>query len=449
MEILWGCLSIFILCTWTILHLNVPRIRPPAGTWMRLWFTIVDAQTKIKWMLITLVLPELILGKAVNDRASAYQWYSRQPKGTRRPVQNYLANMGYFVLDWNYTDHGSGNEPNSESNVEGESSPLKLDERFQEMQTHIDVVLRESALMLAKGYSYPKRTHINASRLKSRYWALNARQWAHMKDWGIAELPNTPDYQLERLDSGSSLVKIFALVQTLWLALQLLVRLIRGYPSSPLEVGALAFAIQSSLTYSVNFSKPHNVLAVCLVNPRPWSGGSLEGAEKKVERLVGAGSDYLWDWERPSLHFDEDVGPFPVPNDGTNDMGSSMGATDGVATVAVIVAVSSLIFGGIHCAAWNSTFPSPVEATLWRTCAIITAVMPIIVFSMKVFFKILTIQSKITSQTWHLTSDRMNLCLLMLYTLVRLFMIVEMFRALVYAPPEVYKNTWTAEIPHL
>ncbi len=61
----------------------------------------MDSRTKIKWMIFTILIPEYILGKALNERLSV--------KGSRiqfrdlgldwEEVHLYMANMGYFVLD--------------------------------------------------------------------------------------------------------------------------------------------------------------------------------------------------------------------------------------------------------------------------------------------------------------------------------------------------------------
>lgn len=56
LAIIWSYLSTVIICTWTILHLNVPSLGH--GFWKRTF-------RKIKWMTITLFFPEFILAQAV------------------------------------------------------------------------------------------------------------------------------------------------------------------------------------------------------------------------------------------------------------------------------------------------------------------------------------------------------------------------------------------------
>ena len=104
LDILWSCLSVLVLCTWTIQHLNVPaQVRPHTVTqkWrLRLHLLF----WKLKWMSLTVIAPECLLGKALIDLFSA--WYScdemellaEKDKIEWTMMHAYLANMGGFGL---------------------------------------------------------------------------------------------------------------------------------------------------------------------------------------------------------------------------------------------------------------------------------------------------------------------------------------------------------------
>ena len=97
LSILWNCLSIVVLCTWTIQHLNVPGLRPePKHYGQKLWWQMVDATTKLKWMILTILIPEYLIGRALGDWLVARAIRRSFGWGT---VGAYMANMGYFVLD--------------------------------------------------------------------------------------------------------------------------------------------------------------------------------------------------------------------------------------------------------------------------------------------------------------------------------------------------------------
>lgn len=79
LSILWNCLSIILLCTWNIQHLNIPAQRPILGDeipWLKRtcktsWWKILDTGKQLKWMLFTILIPEYIMGKAWGDRQAA------------------------------------------------------------------------------------------------------------------------------------------------------------------------------------------------------------------------------------------------------------------------------------------------------------------------------------------------------------------------------------------
>jgi hypothetical protein len=69
LDILWGCAFMIIACTWTVQHLNVPEQREGRDPGWRgdLKWRLKSTWQTTKWMLITIIAPELILGKAWGD----------------------------------------------------------------------------------------------------------------------------------------------------------------------------------------------------------------------------------------------------------------------------------------------------------------------------------------------------------------------------------------------
>jgi hypothetical protein len=451
LDILWSSLALIILCTWNILHLNIPRIRGPASFCKKRWWDIVDAQTKVKWMLLTILVPELILAKAANELVAA-RWAKSYDAGKQRPVRNYLANMGYFVLDWGHAVADANKrrrwgEP--EMNAEAVANPEILFEEHRSL--FFDDTSRD----------------IENSRLMSRYWAPNAAQWAQLRDLGIAQLPDAPEHLLEKLDSSGGMVKLLALVQIIWLVIQLSVRQHQGKPSSQLEIAAVAYAGQSLLTYVCYFTRPRDVSSICFIPARlpqferqydehavkiiPGAQKANNSIRKTMQMVSTKGPSYLVTAWRSAHAYDPAVGPAPIPNDaihhGRDDRQLRLASS--------IVALGGVIFGGLHCLAWNSTFPTYAESVLWRVCAIATTVLPLTSAMIYGSTKVLDIFSPKRRLYEIDGAPRMNLWwkrasvgFLLLYILVRLCLIVEMFRTLFYLPPDVYTNTWASEIPH-
>jgi hypothetical protein len=108
LDILWSCSFTIIACTWTIQHLNVPEqpsFDPKDVSWHQaLKWKLNDLWRSIKWMFVTIIAPEYILGKAVADLYAAYQSKKEMQKYAIKDgvewglTQAFFANMGGFVL---------------------------------------------------------------------------------------------------------------------------------------------------------------------------------------------------------------------------------------------------------------------------------------------------------------------------------------------------------------
>ncbi|KAL8906668.1 MAG: hypothetical protein Q9171_006171 [Xanthocarpia ochracea] len=285
-------MSIIVLCTWNVLHLNVPAIRNPnAGSWRKMWWKISDSKKKVKWMIITILVPELLLGKAASTHSPFGFGYEC--------VRDTLADMGYFVLDWG--------DPSTDSKDDEDMKTWRI-----ELKQAIEEALNRKDFL----ESY----RINISRLKSRFWALSADQWGLLQARGIARLPDIPDWQLAKLDSGSGLVKILAAIQVTWLFIQLSARKRLGYSSSQLEFSALAYAACSIVTFGFYWNHPQDVEAVLFVGPEVWKKDYSPSSDPAILiRLLGQnGPQCLCPKWRIWSKVDRDVGSEPIPNDSTH-----------------------------------------------------------------------------------------------------------------------------------
>jgi len=441
LGILWNCLSIIILCTWSIQHLNVPRYRgEPRSLSQSLWWAFLDSLTKLKWMVVTVFVPEYLVGRALSELLVARQFRSH---GLFSLVQTYMANMGYFVLDMgDYLEDSPPPPP--------EQSPT----------------LTKSEL-------------INYDRLRHRYWALNASQLSRAAAFEMIDRASIPSTGLDKLDKGGALVKMLALVQVAYLIVQLAVRKTVGLPSSQLEVAALTFAVSSGITYALFWSRPQGVETRYILKPKPRSETSdkhqteIPGQNREPTLEKKPWSDttlplyhfrksltfvdpfYLWHWrrdravQRPGRS--SDVGPVPIPNDCSH---IAMGAfsyfdffngveESGILAVGAIV--GGVVFGGIHCLAWNFDFPTAVERTLWRVCSAVTTGLPLLVVFPTTHW--IRLQNSGTTGSG-ITGPLILIGFVLPYILCRLFILVEMFRTLFHLPPGAYVETWSGSFPH-
>jgi hypothetical protein len=106
--------------------------------------------------------------------------------------------------------------------------------------------------------------------------------------------------------------------------------------------------------------------------------------------------------------------------------------------------LGGIIFGSIHVAGWNLTFPTMVEQKLWRISSIlITTLLPIVFLPhlCQLWLPELP-EARIPTQVWGLVFGT-------LYIAARLFILVEIFRTLLYLPPDAYISTWASNVPHV
>jgi hypothetical protein len=183
--------------------------------------------------------------------------------------------------------------------------------------------------------------------------------------------------------------------------------------------------------------------------------------------MVRDSPNYLWTFGRAKSRIDTELDLVPLPNDSSNTIVTRSSRTrwfdlvdtvgnDKVIPLAFGAVVGGILFGSLHCLAWNFQFPTRGEALSWKICSILTTSLPI--FSILPFV------------TWHrltpdwysrmrppLTRSKRNikllsgltlLILLFAYILARLFLMVEIFRSLFYLPPEAYIDTWSKSFPH-
>lgn len=126
-----------------------------------------------------------------------------------------------------------------------------------------------------------------------------------------------------------------------------------------------------------------------------------------MEQLAKHGPLYLWPDHRPKDTFYEELGPAPIPNDATHCgaelklptfIFEALGRSSETATLAFGVIASGTLFGGLHCLAWDFSFPTYWEALTWRISSIMICVLPPL--------SIVPVGFWIRSNPWYVESER-------------------------------------------
>jgi hypothetical protein len=191
------------------------------------------------------------------------------------------------------------------------------------------------------------QTCARLSRLQGSLWAVDAGQLLLIRKYEIIDqVPRVSEEELRDQSKGDTLVKGLTMAQSLHLIIQLIVRHLNHQPSSQLEVVVVvAFSICSFITYLALLSKPQDVqtpryikakyypndeqiLALAHISPqRLWRNGLLGTRSYAVPNL--------------SCHYNETMGR------GIDFVGGTI--------------LASIVFGSLHCIAWDFSFPTNVE----------------------------------------------------------------------------------------
>ena len=101
----------------------------------------------------------------------------------------------------------------------------------------------------------------NMMALCGNIWTVDGVQLQYLRKVGIiSRLPRLTEEEMKDRSKGDLLTKSMALLQVLWLSVQLILRKAQGLPSTQLEIMTAAFATCSSRIYLMYVGKPKHVL---------------------------------------------------------------------------------------------------------------------------------------------------------------------------------------------
>jgi hypothetical protein len=267
----------------------------------------------------------------------------------------------------------------------------------------------------------PQEWLANLRALCGDRWSLDGSQLAHARKLGIIEkLPRMTEDEIDDLNKSDVFLKVVAVFQIMWLCVQLITRLSRRLPTTQLEVVTLAFAVTSIVTYALFYSRPKDVQTVrevyAIRYPTP----------AELSQLATMGPECM-SGTRSAISM------------------SNTSAHSGTADDYIYCATAILIvFGGMHLLAWNYEFPTQIERRLWQASAIVTLAT----------FPLILLAGVITKTPWFAPhSNEMFAFSVIVFTVIfvaaRLFILVEVVRSLAFQPPETFRTTWAANVPHV
>ncbi|KAG1886408.1 uncharacterized protein F5891DRAFT_1132456 [Suillus fuscotomentosus] len=202
-KTLWTIISSSVLtlfaCIYSAIHPNIPSPKDSGS------FLIIRRQ--LGMMIMTLIAPEMIVTWAMRQSFSAHQ-VTRQFKESGYP------NVGPESEDYTWT------------------------------QTHSFFALMGGFMLYVDGEPY--------LTLRPEYILKLIRD-------ECIDVPTITANQIHDKSKGNAISKALVMLQVAWFVMQLITRVVCHLETTQLEVGTLAFAVLSFLTYAMWWDKPLNV----------------------------------------------------------------------------------------------------------------------------------------------------------------------------------------------
>ncbi|ESZ92333.1 hypothetical protein SBOR_7282 [Sclerotinia borealis F-4128] len=446
LNILWTCLFTIYACTWAIQHLNVPKQREgrESGWKDNLMWKIRGFETSLKWMLATIIAPEILLAKAWSDLDVARKQLEKfKPWAADDDVEwtlthTLFANMGGFVIRSNPPSYDNQDiEANASVAIDllgGQPPQIPLAEVLAPlMESSIGCVssdtndastrvnISNSDAVVGQQFNYPNPYHLTAKQL------LSLRRCDYIR------LPNITLDEINDKSKSDTFVRLTAVAQFLWIVAQIIVRAVEGLVISQLEIAVVAFSTCAVLIYILNWSKPKGVLVPFTI--LHYEGAipteMLEFMRKDLDR--SSMSTIMLNADCQSITSGD-----PIPNDAIYSYDDAW---------LIGFEFGSIVFGCIHVAAWNFVFPTRIEQILWWStsiwCTVFVLIYTLIPYCGMICFGDFKSIATPKELAWGAAP------LFFLYALARIFLVVEMFRSLCYLPPSAFIATELLNIPHI
>ncbi|KAJ6565527.1 hypothetical protein DFH09DRAFT_1473600 [Mycena vulgaris] len=233
---------------------------------------------------------------------------------------------------------------------------------------------------------------------------------------------------------GDTLSKGVALTQGLWFITQSLARIHQHLPVTELEVATLAFAIVNVFIWGIWWKKPLDVEQPIRIGPAESSNPGPAPPLIHfgwVDRFTGAVTgDYPEDYN-PMLSTS-------VPSFW------SMESTfnDGTPRALLVECFIGSIFGAIHCAAWNTNFPSTDEMWMWKVSSLMVTANPSVLAALFIL-----VWATDNDVLYIISSTFFALVLTPTYIIACLFLIILPFTTLRALPPGAFTDVnWSVGV---
>ncbi|KAI0521982.1 hypothetical protein F5B22DRAFT_594916 [Xylaria bambusicola] len=390
MDIIWPCLTALALVLWTMLHLNLPA---PSDSNR----TVVCR--RIRWLLVGLLAPELILMFSFAQFTSAQQ--------SVEDMKNIDRNNWTLVHGF-YADSGG-------------------------FQLHVP---------------------------NYKPFPITAKQVVYLTQHGYIDMPTITKLEINDKSKANRETKVLAFVQTGWLVTKLIARAGQGLQITPYELTTVALLVCSFTTLILWWNKPLDVRAPTPVHLKGDLKIILEQAgDATGQGFTDTPLDFIEGniyWSRKAhesyLQFVLKWGfqTFPIERI-SNDRDYQ--PRNFKQNLYLVLPVSA--FGTIHLSGYNLSLPTETEQMLWRINSIIM-VVTLFIHCVSELIGCWCSDFQLQSlELWGEYKKKMPSCLIFyglatIYFISRIILLVESVISLRDLPEAAYREvSWTQYLPRL
>jgi hypothetical protein len=274
--------------------------------------------------------------------------------------------------------------------------------------------------------------------------AIHGRALFMLLEGNYLKLPSLSKEEIEDRSKADYFVKAAVAFQVGWTVVQIGARVVQHLPVSELELITVAFVVCSVVMYCFWWHKPVDV----------WTTHRIIYDSDLSKEIVKEINSYF---PRGSLEHGR------ISNDMSLRMACKFPEIYGAITRksewfnATLLFLSAGLLGtmvcGLHCAAWNFSFPSPVEQKLWRVCSVVATVsiplQALIILTLLVYVSFFDEMGGRFKYILECCMCPFVHLPIIAHMIARTTLIALVFICLRSVPVEVYQNVrWSAFIPY-
>ncbi|KAI0062755.1 hypothetical protein BV25DRAFT_1915883 [Artomyces pyxidatus] len=437
-TIIWSSLVTILACVWSAVHRNIagPAI-PGQSRSRRVLGRVLET---IKIVVVALLVPEWVLAWAVRQFLNA-RGLAKELEGTR-----YSARWGWNERGWVEEELDDEGAPRERVDMDivcseaGKDTPSVRPRAEQQAFNRSSLFTDKHAGRLGDKWTNRHGFFI----IMGGYHLYNNGKPRHpLPRTDVVKLVSTGDLvpptedEVRGWSQGDALSKTLAVIQTLWFVVQCIARHTEGLPITQLEIMTLAYTTITVAMYAFWWDKPQNVggpIRVAVLElPAQSRAGTVPWYTRIFYGIVGAQDDLLDMRKEPC-----------VP---TFYSGGGVPGDDNEIWADVIALAVAMVFGAVHCAAWNYQFPSRAEELIWRISSVAIVAIPGVMLSLLIALLPAVmdysdvLQYGIVVPVFFLTGP--------IYVAARVLLLTLSFATLRSLPFDAYRAVeWTLLIPH-